>query len=190
MPEIEDIFGALPTIETDRLRLIKATPDRAVELFAFSGDPEATRFMTWPTNTSFDQAENTLRYIVSRYERQEVAPWLIEHQGRNRVIGMAGFNWWMPHHARAEISYALARPWWGKGLATEVVQAVLRFGFEEMGCNRLEALIHPDNLSSRRVAEKVGFRQEGILREALLLKGIPADHLIYGLVRRDWRWHL
>jgi ribosomal-protein-alanine N-acetyltransferase len=187
LPEVEDIFASLPEVETDRLVLIKASPDRAVELFAFAGDPEATRFMTWPTNTSFDQTENAIRYIMGRYERHEVAPWLILHKAKNRVIGMAGFNWWLPHHARAEISYALARHWWGQGLATEAVQALVRFGFTEMGCNRIEALVHPENIASRRVAEKVGFRQEGLLREVLLLKGEPADHLIYGLLRRDWR---
>lgn len=186
MPEVEDIFTDLPEVETERLLLIKATPDRAVELFAFSGSPEATRFMTWPTNTSFDQTETAIRFIMGRYERREVAPWLICHKRLNRVIGMAGFNWWIPHHGRAEISYALAPAWWGQGLATEVVAAVVRFGFEEMGCNRLEALVHPENLASRRVLVKVGFEEEGLLREVLLMKGTPTDHLICGLLRRDW----
>lgn len=185
---MEDIFAALPEVETNRLVLIKAALDRAAELFAFSGSPEATRYMTWPTNTSLEQTENAIRYVMGRYERHEVAPWLILHKTTNRVIGMTGFNWWIPHHGRAEISYALAPAWWGQGLATEAVEAVARFGFEEMGCHRLEALIHPENLASQRVAEKVGFQEEGLLREVLPLKGVPTDHLIYGLLRRDGDW--
>jgi ribosomal-protein-alanine N-acetyltransferase len=185
--QVEDVFADLPEVETERLKLIKATEDRAAELFDFSGSAEATRFMTWEANASVEQTAKAIRHMLDLYDRHEVAPWLILHKGQQRVIGMAGYNWWQPRHGRAEISYALAPAYWGQGFATEAARAVIRFGFERMALNRVEALVHPENIASRRVLMKVGMVAEGMLRQVLALKGVPTDHMIYSLLRADWR---
>lgn len=186
MLQVEEVFRDLPELETGRLRLIKPSLDWTDDLFAFSGDPEATRFMTWETNQSPEQTRNAIIYMMGLHQRAEVAPWLILQKETDRVIGMTGYSQWNPRHSRAELFYALARDCWGQGLATEAVRAVVRFGFERMELNRVEAMVHPANTASRRVAQKVGMVEEGLLREVLVYKGVPTDHLICSIVRREW----
>lgn len=184
---MEGLFADLPEVETGRLKLIQASLDRTADLFAFAGSREATRFMSWETNTSLEQTVRAIHYMMAAYEADQPAPWLILHKEADRVIGMAGFNWYHPTHRRAEISYALAPAWWGQGLATEAVRALIRFGFGRLDLNRIEALVHPENTSSRRVLDKVGMVEEGLLQEALFLKGVPTDHLLYRVLKREWR---
>ncbi len=183
---IEDLFSEMPVLETERLRLVKPAPQHAWDLFQFTSDPEATRFMIWPTNTDLVQTEHAIHYMMGLLDQGEVAPWLIQMKEMPQVIGMTGYNWWNPRHNRAEISYALARPYWGRGLAVEAVRAVVRFGFCSMDLNRIEALVHPQNLASRRVLERLAMTNEGTLREAVSVRGVPTDHLIYSLLRREW----
>jgi len=183
---VSEIFGDLPELETARLRLVKAGPQFAWDLFQFASDPEATRYMTWATSTQLEQVDQVISYLMALYEEGEVAPWLIQEKATLQVIGMTGFNWWNPRHARAEISYALARPFWGQGFATEAVVAVLHFGFTQMELHRVEALVHPANLPSRRLLERLGMTLEGTLREAVSLRGVPTDHAMYSLLRKEW----
>ncbi|MDO7907451.1 GNAT family N-acetyltransferase [Paenibacillus sp. JX-17] len=72
------------------------------------------------------------------------------------VIGRSGFVSWRPEYGLAEIGYALGSPYWGRGLATEAVRALLRFGFDVMKLNRLEARCNADNTGSERVMQKAG----------------------------------
>ena len=65
-----------------------------------------------------------------------------------------------------EIGYSLGSKWWGKGYATEVVNAVIDFAFSSIGAHRVQATYHPDNKASAKVLEKCGMRYEGIMRGA------------------------
>ncbi|MEW8979063.1 MAG: GNAT family protein [Symbiobacterium sp.] len=184
--QIQDIFGDLPSVETERLVLRKVSLDDVADQFAWTSDPLVTQFLTWGPERSPAETERSIRYILSLYAQGQVSPWAVVLKETGRQIGSCGFNWWSPVHRRAEISYMLNRHYWGRGFATEAVAAVIRFGFERMDLNRIEALVSPANLASRRVLEKVGMRPEGILREAINVKGVFADHIMYSLLRREW----
>lgn len=73
----------------------------------------------------------------------------------------------------------------GKGLATEAVNLLVRYLFENKRVNRIRLVIHPDNLASRRIAEKCGFRHEGTAREAWYHKGFHQDVEIYAILHKD-----
>ena len=73
----------------------------------------------------------------------------------------------------------------GKGLATEAVNLLVRYLFENKRVNRIRLVIHPDNLASRRLAEKCGFRHEGTAREAWYHKGFHQDVEIYAILHKD-----
>jgi RimJ/RimL family protein N-acetyltransferase len=89
-------------------------------------------------------------------------------------------------HRHAEIGYLLRRDRWGQGLAREAVGAVLGHCFGAMGLHRVQAVIDPENVASRRLVEGFGFKQEGVLRETLFLGGAWRDDVIYGLLAREW----
>lgn len=69
---------------------------------------------------------------------------------------------------------------------TEALRTIRVFGFGRMEFNRVKAVVHPDNLASRRVIEKVGMLQEGRLRQVATIDGLFQDHLMYAVLRSDW----
>lgn len=74
----------------------------------------------------------------------------------------------------------------GKGIMTEVLRLFCGFLFSHRSVYRLQLTVHPDNVASRRVAEKVGFRKEGVLRGAFFHRGAHHDLEMYSLLRDEW----
>ena len=91
--------------------------------------------------------------------------WGITIPEDERVIGLVGVYGWNQTHHRAETGYDLARDHWGKGIATEALTAMLRFGFKNLALNRVEAETMMDNPESVRLLERVGFAREGLRRQ-------------------------
>ena len=83
---------------------------------------------------------------------------------------------------QAEMGYWIGKPYWGRGLATEAAQAVLRFGFEELSLNRVHAVHFEHNTSSRRVLEKIGMEREGCRRQHVRKWGRFVDLVVYGIL--------
>jgi [ribosomal protein S5]-alanine N-acetyltransferase len=107
--------------------------------------------------------------------------WGIEHQGDQRLIGIANFS--PPHHRRVELGYTIARTYWGEGYATEACQALVDFGFEQMHLARVEAVCLPDHMASARMLQKIGMQYEGLLRNYPVWRGKPCDLLMYAVTR-------
>ncbi len=182
----EDVFGNLPTLETERLLLRKMKLEDARDLFEYASDPEVTRFTTWSTHQSLQESEEFLRSVLEQYAKQAVASWGVVHKGDVKLIGVCGFNAWWLDHARAEMGYALSRKYWGQSLMTEAVQAVVDFGFRTMELNRIQAVCNIENAASARVMEKVGMTYEGTLREYSFSKGHYSNLKMYSILRREW----
>ncbi len=88
-------------------------------------------------------------------------------------------------HERAELGYWIGVPWWGQGYGTEAARAVMAFGFDELGLNRVFARHMASNPASGRVMEKIGMRFEGELRGHERRWGQFSDTRIYGRLRSD-----
>ncbi|MBQ8415822.1 MAG: GNAT family N-acetyltransferase, partial [Clostridia bacterium] len=87
----------------------------------------------------------------------------------------------------AEVGYVLNPEYWGKGIAPEALLAVMEFGFETLGLNRIEARFIEENERSRRVMEKVGMTFEGVMREGMLVKGSYVNVGICSILADEWR---
>ena len=87
---------------------------------------------------------------------------------------------------RAELGYWIGAPYWNKGFATEAARAVLDFAFSRTQLNRITAERFAQNAASERVLEKLGFTQEGVLRQARYKDGRFLDVVAYGLLREEW----
>jgi len=84
------------------------------------------------------------------------------------------------------LGYWMGQPYAGKGLMTEAVGLVVPFCFETLGLHRIHAAFLPDNMASRRVLEKNGFREEGFADSYLQIDGRWADHVLFGLTRERY----
>ena len=87
--------------------------------------------------------------------------------------------------AMAKIGYWLAEPFWGRGIATDAVRAVVDYAFAGFDLMRIEAYVFEWNPASCRVLEKAGFTLEGRLRKTVTKDGKTIDELLYGLVREE-----
>ena len=184
-------FSAFPTLMTDRLILRGFQVDDAADLFAFRSDPEEQKFNSQPMK-DLDESVTLIDEIRQAYARQSAVHWAVALAETGRVIGLFGLGAWERYHRRAEVGYDLAADYWGRGLATEALAAILSFGFQEMQLNRVEAQTIVDNLASVRLLLRLGFRQEGVRREYSWEEdGAFHDSAIYGLLRGDhpeaWR---
>ncbi len=88
---------------------------------------------------------------------------------------------------RAELGYDMLKEYWGRGIMTEAVCELIRYGFEDLGLNRVEASVNPENTRSVRLLQRTGFSLEGRLRGRNIQGGQPHDDCLFGLLRKDWR---
>ena len=136
-----------PTIETQRLLLRAPEPADAVELFEIQGNPDAMRHTYCAASR-----EATERYL-ERY-----APWTVLLRSENRIVGWGGLNRDpdAPHWG-TEVSYFIHPSYWGRGLATELVEASLGLAFGSLGLGAVCAYSRPENRASHQVLRKTGF---------------------------------
>ena len=186
-PTIKESLKALPSLETERLILRKMTLGDAKAVFAYASDPEVTRYVIWERHRTLGDSVRFLNSLVEGYENTEEVSWGIVYKGDRRFVGGCSIVGWNPDHARAEIGYVLSKEYWGRGLMPEAVRAMIRFGFERMGLNRVEARCISDNAASARVMEKAGMTYEGTLREREFIKGIYRDIKVYSILKSEYR---
>jgi [ribosomal protein S5]-alanine N-acetyltransferase len=183
---IADVFDDLPTVETKRLLLREVCMGDAADLFRYASDSEVARYTTWEPHGSIDESRRYLQSAVDAQIDGDVRTWGIVHKGDNRFIGTAGFLFWDLTAQRSEIGYSLSRDYWAQGLMTEAVLSIVRFGFEHMRLNRIEARCDALNTGSTRVLEKAGMIHEGTLREQFVIDGEYRDLKLYAILRQGW----
>lgn len=112
--------------------------------------------------------------------------WGVADLSSDKLIGTSTlFNFHLESR-RAEIGYALHRDRWGKGYMQEALTALLNYAFDEMNLYRVEADVDPRNAGSIRTVERLGFTQEGYLRQRWQVAGEIQDALFFGLLKPEW----
>ena len=103
------------------------------------------------------------------------------------MFGVIGHYRLQPENFRSEIGYMLLPEAQGQGIASEAIKAILIYGFESMQLHSIEAIIDPENRSSERVLQKIGFVKEGHLKENEFFNGRFWDTVIYSLLRQNFK---
>lgn len=183
---LSERFRRLPVLETPRLILRKVRRGDAPDLFAYARDPEVSRHVLWTAHQSLADSRAFISQLRRQYRRGLPASFGIEEKESGCLIGTIGFMNLNPEHLWAEVGYSLARSRWNRGLMTEALTEVLRFSFEELGLNRVEAIHETDNPASGRVMEKAGMKPEGTLRKRVLNKGHFSDVRMWAVLKEDW----
>ncbi|MEU8817983.1 GNAT family N-acetyltransferase [Actinoplanes sp. NPDC048796] len=151
------------TLETERLVLREWRDDDLDALAAMNADPEVMRYILDGSVLDREQSAARLRRIREVWERHGFGLFAVEGRADGVLLGWAGLSVpdFLPEVMPAvEIGWRLARPYWGRGYATEAAAEALRFGFEDGGLDRVVSIRHVHNDRSRRVMEKLGLRHE------------------------------
>lgn len=150
------------TFETERLILRKPRLEDADAIFAnYAQDPEVTRYVTWSPHTDVAQTRGFMENRLRAWETGEAFEWGITQRGADEVIGMIAL---VPQDYKAGLGYVLARPYWGQGLMSEAVQAIVAWALAQPEIFRVWAVCDVENPASARVMEKCGMSFEGTLR--------------------------
>jgi RimJ/RimL family protein N-acetyltransferase len=167
VPEIEsqgeegDVGSPESTlIATERLDI---RPLRSADLgtiLDLYSDPDAMRWAGGAT-TDVEESERRLQRLIDHQEEHGFSLWAVIERDSGTLMGDCGLIHYAFKGPEVELGFRLKVPFWGKGYATEAARAVLAYGFEEVGLDRIVAVAHPDNVASQRVLEKVGMRREG-----------------------------
>jgi ribosomal-protein-alanine N-acetyltransferase len=150
--------------ETKRLILRELTPGDARSLFSMYSDPQVMRFMGPPPDSVEMERRGIEAHIENSYRRYGFGLWAVIHKDTDEVIGRCGLlRFEFDAKPLTEISYLLSCHHWGMGYATEAGAEVVRVAFDDLGIDKLLAMILPSNIASARVAERLGFRVEGAI---------------------------
>jgi [ribosomal protein S5]-alanine N-acetyltransferase len=184
--KVQDIYKEIPSFETERILLRKITMNDLEDMFEYGSDEEVSKYVTWDRHKTTNDTKEFIEFVLSRYEKGEVAPWGIELKENNKLIGTVDFVSWSPHHNNAEIGYVLSKPYWGKGITTEAANELIQFGFEKMNLVRIQARCFIENIGSERVMEKLGMTYEGVIRKGMFAKGEHRDLKLYSLLKEEF----
>jgi [ribosomal protein S5]-alanine N-acetyltransferase len=177
----------LPSIKAERVQLRWLREPDVEGIYAVFSDPRSMRYWSMPAMTERAEADAYLARIHEGFRSKALFQWGIERLEDARVIGTATLFHLDPDNARAEIGYILASAYWGQGYMQEALTALLRYAFGELKLRRIEADVDPRNAGSLKSMERLGFRQEGLLRERWNVAGEIQDSVYFGLLAREWR---
>jgi ribosomal-protein-alanine N-acetyltransferase len=169
---------------TARLLLRKPRPDDAPLIFAaYAQDAEITRYLTWQPHKSLADAHAAMERRIDGWESGADFSWMICTRDGSELIGSISAR---PDGHRVDFGYLLARSYWGRGLMTEALLAIVQWAFTEPSIFRVWAVCDIENPASVRVLEKAGFKREGILKQWAIhpnISSTPRDCFSYSKTR-------
>ncbi len=185
--KIYRVFSHLPELTTPRLTLRKMMVADTSDMYEYASRPDVTKYLTWNPHPDRSYTREYLEYLGNRYAAGMFYDWAVIYEPDCKMVGTCGFTSFNCSSDSAEVGYVLNPEYWGRGIATEALMRVLAFGFEDLGLHRIEARFIEGNDQSRRVMEKVGMTYEGMLREAMLVKGAYVNVGICAMLFSEWK---
>jgi aminoglycoside 6'-N-acetyltransferase len=172
-------------IVTERLVVRRFVTGDAPAFAAYRSDPDVARYQSWDAPMSTMDAE---RQVALFSAADENAPGWFQYAVELRTGGVLIGDVGVGRHEnglQADLGFTIARPYQGRGYATEAVRCILNRLFSN-GIRRVSAECDARNTASARLLERLGFRREGLRIEHTWIKGEWTDDLLFGLLSREW----
>jgi RimJ/RimL family protein N-acetyltransferase len=177
--------GPQPTLQGARVRLRPWRAGDAAAVFAACQDAEIQRWTLVPVPYRREDAEAFVGSVAPRTWSEGGALFAVEPAGGGELLGSMGL-----HHLEdglGAVGYWTVPAARGQGLTTQALRVLSRWVIEDLGATRLEALVMAGNTASVRVAERAGYRVEGVLRRRLRHRGERVDVVMCSLLDTDPR---
>jgi ribosomal-protein-alanine N-acetyltransferase len=179
-----------PILYTDRLILNELSLGDSEALYQHFANKDVVKYYDLEALTSMDQAINLIKLFVKRFNENLGIRWAIRLKGEKKFIGTCGFNSWNCKMKSSVIGYDITREFWGMGYATEALRKIITTAFSGvLPCgelNRVQGDTVPGNVASEVVLRKLGFKEEGLLRESGYWKGHFHDLKCFGLIKSEY----
>jgi len=186
-------MNEFPAIFTDRLILRNFLVSDVSSIYDIFSNDSVTEFYDLDTFTKLEQAENFVnsRINLNAEFGKRAFRWAICLKSEpNIVIGSCGFHSVNKSFSSIEIGYELNKAYWGKNIAHEAVEAMLNYCFMEnfpFPINRISATTNLESIKSIKLLSKLGFTQEGILRQYGYWKNKFHDVRLFSLLKCEWK---
>ena len=179
-----------PNLDTARLTLNTLTIDDNDGLFSIFSDQAVVKFYNIEAFTSKQQSLDLIDFFNQRFKQQEGIRWAIRLKETGELIGTCGFNSFNSKMHNAVIGYEFASDHWGKGYATEALNAIIALVYSDNSpfgeLYRIQADTMLGNDASESVLKKLGFKQEGIRRASGFWKSQYHDLTCFGLLKPEF----
>ena len=176
-----------PTLHTARLHLRPFDDADADDLFALHSNADVLRYWDSPPWTERARAVQFIAACRRIAQEGDGVRLAVDRVSDGAFIGWCSLRRWNPEYRSAALGHCYREEAWGHGYATEAAHALLRWAFDTLDLNRVQAETDTRNIGSARVLEKLGFVREGTLREDCVVNGDVSDSWVYGLLKREWR---
>ncbi|HHV19728.1 MAG TPA: GNAT family N-acetyltransferase [Thermoanaerobacterales bacterium] len=173
-------LNTCPNLGTSRLLLRKLSLNDADELFQVFSDEETTHYVPREKHDNMTVTIDYLENLIKRMNEGKSFVWSVIDKTENQVIGTVNL-YFKPDRA-ASIGAVINRAYWGKGIGTEALKQIIRFGFDKMKLIRIEGKCESNNIASEKMLKKLGMTYEGTLRKEVIIKGIPKNSKVYSLL--------
>jgi ribosomal-protein-serine acetyltransferase len=175
----------LERLEPAGLRPLRRTDAEELQALIEANRQHLARWMPWPAK---QQLEGTTGFLAeNEAQLAKEAGFQAALVPGGEIVGVVGFHGvdWL--NCKTSVGYWLAADAQGRGLMTAAVRVLLGIAFEEWRLHRIEIQAAPGNHRSRAIPERLGFREEGLLRDAGRAAGGWLDTVVYGLLEDEWR---
>lgn len=174
-------------LQTNRLFLRKFMMDDVKPMFQnWATEEEVTKFLTWPPHENSDITQMVVKSWVDGYSSADFYQWAIGLKEIDEVIGsisVVGIN---EKTKSVSMGYCIGSKWWGKGVVTEALGALIKFFFEEVQVNSINAKHDVNNPNSGKVMKKCGMVYEGTLRAADVNNQGICDCCMYSILASEY----
>ncbi|MCP4363180.1 MAG: GNAT family N-acetyltransferase [Chloroflexi bacterium] len=147
----------IPTITTGRLCLRPFTPVDATPLHHILNGKDVLKYFPGTQTPSQEQVERMIGRLLNHWQEKGYGLWAMELQSTGALLGRCGLQH-IPETDEVEIDFILDHRYWGRGFATEAGEAALQYGFDKLGLAEAVGIVHPENIASQRVLEKLGLQ--------------------------------
>jgi ribosomal-protein-serine acetyltransferase len=175
-------------IETPRLLLTPVESSDAAELWLAVDGSRAhlEQWLPWvPFNSDPAANQRFTDACASDWDAGRAVRFTVRERASRTLVGIVGLEACVHLHRSCELGYWLRKEATGRGLMTEAARAALDFAFHEMGAHRIRVAAATENYPSLQVISRLGFRFEGILRQAEFCNRRWLDHAVFGLLSSD-----
>ena len=167
--------------------LTEMTDDYLIDIHSYASKEEVCKYQPWGPN-SFEDTKAYLEEVLAETKKETRNRYVfaVIDKENCKMIGAGELFHLDLSNKSGEIGYIINPDFWGKGIATQVANILIDYGFNELKLNRIYATCDARNSASERVLKKAGMKQEGLLRENILLDDGWRNSLLYSILNREW----
>lgn len=180
-------FDQFPHIVTEELTLRKLADSDIDDIYEIYSNENLFQHSPLAMEKNKDAVPDMLeRFQKNFLEGRHMSLGICLNSDPSRIVGVAEIFSYSPKENMITVGYRLNDRFWGQGIATKTVKAMVDYLFQDMGINRIQAFVMPENTKSHNVLLRNGFTKEGVIRQGQVWKGLGlVDLALYSLLRSD-----